>query len=142
MGERTEYMKAWSAKRRQSPEYRARQREWNREWRERNGRTTERLARKAAQMRAYRNDPELRVRHEARELVNKAIQAGDLAKQPCEVCGAIKVDGHHDDYAKPLEVRWLCRAHHQEHHAKATSDPLEPAKPVEFVHLGIGGDVA
>lgn len=23
--------------------------------------------------------------------------------------------------------------------AKATSDPLEPAKPVEFVHLGIGG---
>jgi len=51
-------------------------------------------------------------------LVNKAVTAGDLVRQPCEVCGAEPADGHHDDYAKPLEVRWLCRAHHRQHHAR------------------------
>jgi hypothetical protein len=35
-----------------------------------------------------------------------------LVPQPCEVCGATKVEKHHPDYSKPLEVRWLCREHH------------------------------
>ena len=35
---------------------------------------------------------------------------------PCEVCGELKVEAHHDDYYKPFEVRWLCGHHHREHH--------------------------
>ena len=35
-----------------------------------------------------------------------------LRSEPCEVCGATKTVAHHDDYAKPLDVRWLCRSHH------------------------------
>ena len=50
----------------------------------------------------------------ARMAVTNAIAAGRLHRQPCEVCGAVLVEAHHDDYAKPLEVRWLCRSHHIE----------------------------
>jgi hypothetical protein len=44
--------------------------------------------------------------------VSAAIKAGTLTRQPCEECGA-KAQAHHDDYAKPLDVRWLCRRHHR-----------------------------
>lgn len=47
-----------------------------------------------------------------------AIRDGRLIPQPCEKCGAEKVEAHHDDYSKPLAVRWLCRRHHLEHHGK------------------------
>lgn len=48
--------------------------------------------------------------------VGNALRSGKLQRQPCEVCGDPRVDGHHPDYAKPLEVRWLCRTHHMELH--------------------------
>jgi len=48
--------------------------------------------------------------------VHKAIREGVLKREPCVVCGALKVDGHHPDYSKPLEVIWLCHAHHQQIH--------------------------
>lgn len=54
----------------------------------------------------------------ARHAVGNALAAGKLIKKPCEICGTTKdVHAHHDDYARPLEVRWLCRKHHDEHHA-------------------------
>lgn len=52
----------------------------------------------------------------AHVLTGNAIRDGKLEREPCEVCGATKVHAHHDDYAKPLEVRWLCPKHHQEWH--------------------------
>lgn len=49
--------------------------------------------------------------------VNNAVKNGLLIKQPCEVCGSTGlVHGHHDDYSKPLDVRWLCPKHHAEWH--------------------------
>lgn len=50
-----------------------------------------------------------------------AVERGDLVKQPCEVCGADHVEAHHDDYAKPLDVRWLCPTHHKAHHRNTGS---------------------
>ena len=55
----------------------------------------------------------------AHVIVGNAIRDGELVKKRCEVCGAEKVDAHHDDYSKPLDVRWLCRKHHAEHHRNA-----------------------
>ncbi len=49
----------------------------------------------------------------ARSRLRMAILRGDIVKQPCEVCGK-KAEAHHDDYSKPLEVRWFCHQHHRE----------------------------
>ena len=59
------------------------------------------------------------IEQKARNDVANALQSGRLTKGPCETCGAThKVHGHHDDYLKPLVVRWLCPKHHAEHHIK------------------------
>lgn len=73
-------------------------------------------ARKAEQARLRLRDPAQRHKHEARWAVRRAIQAGKLHRGPCEVCGAAQADAHHDDYSRPLDVRWLCRSHHVEVH--------------------------
>ena len=57
------------------------------------------------------------------QMVSRAIRAGRLKKQPCEKCGSTnRVHGHHDDYYKPLEVRWLCPKCHTEFHKKVKGD--------------------
>ena len=58
--------------------------------------------------------------HKAHDAVEVAIANGSLIRQPCEVCGADRVDAHHDDYSKPLDVRWLCRGHHLKLHRSKT----------------------
>ena len=46
-----------------------------------------------------------------------AESTGKLTKGPCVVCGSTRlVDGHHEDYAKPLEITWLCRSCHARLH--------------------------
>lgn len=50
---------------------------------------------------------------------NNALRDGRLTRKPCEVCGAARsVHKHHEDYSKPLEVRWLCSKCHREIHWK------------------------
>ena len=64
-------------------------------------------------------DAKNRERKLAISMLNNAVNRGRIAKAPCEVCGTDKwVHGHHDDYSKPLEVRWLCAAHHRLWHSK------------------------
>lgn len=58
----------------------------------------------------------------ARKVYRKAIRDGVLVPQPCEICGNEKSEGHHYDYDKPLEVRWLCRYHHAGTHARFNGD--------------------
>ena len=52
----------------------------------------------------------------AHTIVRRAIQSGKMHRQPCIVCGNAEVEAHHEDYSKPLDVMWLCRKHHGEHH--------------------------
>ena len=56
-------------------------------------------------------------RKAASQMVNNALKSGRIKKSPCEVCGSTyRIHGHHEDYSKPLEVRWLCPKHHREVH--------------------------
>ena len=69
---------------------------------------------KKATIRTRAKHPEKRI---AQSAVSAAIKNGKLIRGNCEKCGATElIHGHHDDYSKPLEVRWLCPKHHTEHH--------------------------
>src|SRR5262245_6556904 len=59
------------------------------------------------------------------------VRLGRLEPRPCEVCGWSLALAHHDDYAKPMEVRWLCHAHHREWH-KLHPVPAEAYVPPRF----------
>ena len=58
-------------------------------------------------------------RIKAREAVSNAIRYGKMIKPTdCSHCEQPndKIEAHHPDYSKPLEVVWLCRScHHNEH---------------------------
>lgn len=83
----------------------------------------------------YRDDPEARAlmmaRHEryntqnhdkllAQQRVNRWIKIGAIKKEPCEICGSEPAHAHHDDYTRPLKIRWLCPVHHSEWHRHNT----------------------
>ena len=53
-------------------------------------------------------------REVARQTLKNAILLGKMRRcTRCEECGEKAfTEGHHDDYAKPLYVTWLCRACH------------------------------
>lgn len=78
-----------------------------------------RAERKAAKLK-YSRARKQRFPHKAKanSMVGNAIRDGRLIRQPCEVCGEQRTEAHHDDYNKPLDVRWLCFVHHREHHGQ------------------------
>lgn len=59
------------------------------------------------------------VKRVANVIVGNAVRDGTLLKpSSCEVCHKVvgRINGHHDDYAYPLIVRWLCSKCHAERH--------------------------
>lgn len=60
-----------------------------------------------------------RKRITATNKANYAKRKGLLVKRACERCGSTEnIDSHHDDYDKPLDVRWLCRSCHKRLHGE------------------------
>lgn len=53
------------------------------------------------------------LKRRARGQVETALTGGRLIQQPCEVCNLPEVEPFHDDYTKPLQVRWVCAQHYE-----------------------------
>lgn len=71
--------------------------------------------RKASVYRACRRAQEERPeRHKARMAAGYAVRSGKMVKQSCFYCDDPKTQMHHDDYSKPLDVRWVCLKCHKE----------------------------
>jgi hypothetical protein len=81
---------AYGRERDQRPEYKEKKKEYQRK------------------RRARRPD-----KYKANCATSNAIRDKRLDRGPCEECGSVFVEAHHDDYSKPLDVRWLCFRHHR-----------------------------
>ena len=73
--------------------------------------------------------PDQRRRCNARSYAKVYLKRGKLVKpKRCERCErARRLQMHHHDYDKPLEVEFLCRPCHQEHHAKLAREKRSQA---------------
>lgn len=75
----------------------------------------------------------------AHNKVEKAIKRGDLVRPArCSHCGGegkpyadgrSPIQAHHDDYNRPLDVRWLCQPCHHEWHKTNEPVPLAEVMP-------------
>ena len=79
-------------------------REYNKKWRAKNGYHNE--------VNSHKRYPE---KEHARYLLQFAIKKGRIKRGNCEVCNKPNAQAHHDDYFKPLEVKWFCSLHHRQY---------------------------
>jgi len=70
----------------------------------------------AEKQREYSKNPLLRMKHEARWQVSRKIVTGVLVRpEICSLCEKPgKIESHHPDYYKPLDIIWVCKLCHQQ----------------------------
>ena len=61
----------------------------------------------------YKNNPHIGSAHRQ---VQTEKEKGTLIKASCAECGDENTHAHHDDYSRPLDIRWLCAHHHMHFH--------------------------
>lgn len=85
----------------------------------------------------------------AHDILEKAVLYGKLHNpEKCEACGNERrfadgrtaIQGHHDDYNKPLTVRWLCQRCHHDWHKTNKPIPYSGEPEVsEHIDIVFGG---
>jgi hypothetical protein len=91
---KADYFRAYDRERSKLPHRRAKNREVAARWRA--------------------NNP---LRRAAQVILGNAIRDGKVVCWPgCAVCDSTKVEAHHPDYDRPLDVVWLCPKHHKQIH--------------------------
>jgi len=74
---------------------------------------------KAAQRAKDKWSEENVIKRSASYIINRAIRDGKITKpSSCSQCNTtgVRIHGHHDDYAYPMIVRWLCSKCHRDWH--------------------------
>ena len=87
---------------------------------QKNKNTFEHKKKTKERMDRYRTKKENQLKDIARSAVIKAVNRGKLFRpEECSECKNKCVpQAHHDDYSKPLQVRWLCRGCHMNFHSQ------------------------
>lgn len=73
-----------------------------------------RKAKAAEYQRKYR--AKNKQKYKARTLIGNMLRDGKIQKTACEICGLSIAQAHHENYANPKKVRWLCETHHNAVH--------------------------
>lgn len=72
-----------------------------------------------------------------RQLTNRAVQKRELIRsRTCELCGKDKkIEAHHIDYGKPMQVTWVCKKCHIEVHKPqhALNPKNNPQSPMPYI---------
>jgi len=95
------------------------QRDYMRAWRARNPELMAEYRRRREAKHGTHKKPKDPAQRRAQWAVSYALEKGRLVRPLCcPQCGRkVRVDAHHEDYSKPLEVEWLCRRCHMTRHA-------------------------
>lgn len=81
--------------------------------------TEQQIERRRESLRKHFRNPANQHKQVARRALGHEVRMGRITPpSSCEKCGAAKVEAHHEDYGKPLDVMWLCRRCHKEMHRK------------------------
>jgi flagellar biosynthesis GTPase FlhF len=98
------------AQKRRSEEEKEKNRKRQKEWRSRNPTKTGKIV-----ANWKKKNPQKAAAH---SLILWAIRTGVMIRpEKCEECGMKdKIQGHHENYLRPMEVKWLCRKCHLEKH--------------------------
>ncbi len=97
-------------------------RKYNKKWRKENG---------------YHSEYSWKIRNPEKVLAHHKAQyakkIGKITLQPCEMCGSKEAVMHHDDYNKPLDVRFFCKVHHSVVHKGKKPQEMEQVSKAEFL---------
>lgn len=102
-----EYLQWYRDYRKKNPKIREYTRKYNNAWRTIHGYEAEK-----------KSEKKFKDKRIARKRLSYAVSTGKIVRGNCEVCGKMDAQGHHEDYAKPLQVKWLCPKHHAEVHKR------------------------
>ncbi len=91
--------------------------EAHRAYEKRREQTLERKAQKLEAQRRHRAKHSVQAK--TRSITQHALASGLLVPAPCANCATTeRIEAHHEDYYKPLEVVWLCFSCHRKRHGQ------------------------
>jgi hypothetical protein len=73
---------------------------------------------------------------EAHQIIQKLKRKGIVKQEPCSRCGSEASEAHHENYALPGNVDWLCRACHRAEHCAMIDARISNTISKTAVRLG------